>query len=400
MKSLFCFIIALFLLLCGCSREEQYPSNDDFFEKFLLTDLYVNGVSTPALFHPESGTTTPLCSDPLCDHTEKAGCPFAGYYPEREPYYYNGAIWFLSTENGNFSERDLICYDMDNRKVSRIISFSELREMIPDDRKELTRLSYGFGDSYFLYTVLEQDQTPVYQLGVNLNSRKVEVLDNDYRTPLARYGEKTLAYTQELRTTGVSWGIDILGKDGSVMETILPDKRISIAFTDLLPTDKLIYITAAKTENGKYDWGRMTVWLYDMKTREDRVIVNDFPSVYIVSNGNDLYYTRYVDDPPLLGFDQNENKEKYNRSGGILYRMDIRTGKETIAFEMPAYCLYGTQIYHVGQYIVVGYQNKNYDMYTEDITGNGIWYNYQKETGYLVYDTVSTQTATYRKESP
>ena len=64
-------------LFAGCSKNEI--SHDAFFDTFLLTDMKVDGVSVPAVFNPAKGTMTPLCTDPLCDHTEDAGCPFGGY---------------------------------------------------------------------------------------------------------------------------------------------------------------------------------------------------------------------------------------------------------------------------------------------------------------------------------
>ena len=386
--------MAVLLLCTACSKTEI--SHDAFFDTFLLTDMKVDGVSVPALFNPAKGTMTPLCTDPLCAHTEKAGCPFAGYQIVWEPHYYNGSIWFLSMVTfGKLDDFAVMRYDMDTAKVTELITAEELRREIPETVSEENGQSFGFINGYFRYSVRAADQTPAFQLRVNLNSGEVEVLANDYRQPFAKYKKKYLAYTQELDYTGVSYGIHLTDTDGNVKETILPDKRISIAFDDLLDNGKLLYVTAVQTDDGTYDWDRMTVWMYDMETGEDSVIVDNFPSSYIAAAGDYIYYSRYVDDPPRMGYDLNHNEDKYNLSGGILYRTNVYTGEESVAFEMPEYVLNGVEIDSVGQYIVIGYHNTDYENYVEETTDRGIWYQYEKENGRIVYDTENGTSAAY-----
>ena len=74
------------------------------------------------------------------------------------------------------------------------------------------------------------------------------------------------------------------------------------------------------------------------------MVVENFPSSNIVASGDYIYYSRYVDDPPKLGYDLNHNEDKFNLSGGILFRTNIYTGEESIAFEMPDYVLNGVEI--------------------------------------------------------
>lgn len=393
-KTIAILLMAVLMLCTSCNKTEI--SHDTFFDTFLLTGMRLDGVSVPALFNPAKGTTTPLCTDPLCDHTEKAGCPFAGYRITWEPHYYNGSIWFLSmTKFGKLDEFAVMRYDMDSAKVSQLTTMEELRKEIPDTVSAENGQSFGFIDGYFRYSVRASDHTPVFQLRLNLDSGEVEVLTKEYRQPFAAYKKQYLAYTQELDYTGVSYGILITDADGTVKETILPDKRISIAFDDLLDDGKLLYVTVMQTENGKYDWERMTVWMYDMETGKDSVIIENFPSSYIAVAGDYIYYSRYVDDPPKMGYDLNQNKDKYNLSGGILYRTNIHTGEESIAFEMSEYKLNGTEIDRVGQYIIIGYHNTDYENYEEEASDRGIWYQYAEENGRIVYDTVIGTTAVY-----
>lgn len=387
-------MIAMLLLLCGCGQTET--THDAFLNTFLITDMRVDGISVPAIFNPAKGTMTPLCTDPLCDHTEKAGCPFAGYNTVWEPHYYNGSIWFLSMAVfGKLDEFAVMRYDMDTAKVSELIRMEELREYIPDTVSQENGQSFGFRNGYFQYSLRAADHTPAFQLRVVLDSGEVEILTNEYRQPFAEYNKQYLAYTPELDYTGVSYGILVTYKDGNIKETILSDKRISTTFDDLLDDGKLLYVTAVQREDGTYDWDRMTVWMYDMDTGEDRVIIENFPSVYLAAEGEYLYYSRYVDDPPKMGYDLNQKEDRYNLSGGVLFRVNIHTGEESIAFEMPEYVLNGIEIDRVGQYVIIGYQNTDYETYKEDITDRGIWYDYAKEEGRIVYDTETGTAAVY-----
>lgn len=361
------------LILFSCDEVEKA---DSFSDTLLLTDMKVGDASVPAFFNPATGSMTPLCTDPLCDHTYTSGCPFAGYNTVWEPHYYNGSIYFLSMQ-----------------------TFGKLEKYIPDDVHESGGQSFGFNGSYFRYTIRGEDRTPKFMLRVVLDDGKVEILSTEYRQPFAQYKKQFLAYTPELDYTAVSCGIMLTDKNGKLIKTILPEKRISIAFDDLLDEGKLIYVTAFQKENGKYDRDRMTVYMYDMDTEEDRVIIENFLSSYIACARDYIYYSKYVDDPPMIGYDLNNNEERFNISGGILYRLNISTGEESIAFELPEYCLNSTNIDRVGQYIIIGYQNTDYDNYEEEATSRGIWYDYAKESGRIVYDTVSETTAIYKETS-
>ena len=387
-------LILFLLVITGCSEETK--TYDTFLDSFLITDMRVDGISIPAVFNPAKGTMTPLCTDPLCVHTKKAGRPFAGYNTIWEPHYYNGSIWFLSMVTfGKLDDFAVMRYDMDTSKVTELIRMEELREYIPDTVSADNSQSFGFRNGDFRYSLHGADHTPVFRLRVNLDSGEVEILTNEYRQPFTKYKMQYLAYTPELDYTGVSYGILITDADGNVKETILPDKRIDITFDDLLDDGKLLYVTAAQKDDGSYDWDRMTVWMYDMETGEDCVIVENFPSSFLAVEGDYLYYSRYVDDPPKLGYDLNQKEDKFNLSGGILYRTNVYTGEESIAFAMPEYVLNGIEIDRVGQYIVIGYHNTDYENYIEEATDRGIWYQYEKEDGRIVFDTETGTTAVY-----
>ena len=77
MKKLLCVLLSALLLLCSCGGGNTEYVN--LFDTFLFIEMEQDNIYTPALFNPASGTVMPLCTDPICDHSENAGCPFAGY---------------------------------------------------------------------------------------------------------------------------------------------------------------------------------------------------------------------------------------------------------------------------------------------------------------------------------
>ena len=76
-KTFLCTTLALMVLLPSCGGGQNEYVN--LFDTFLFIEMEQDNIYTPALFNPASGTVMPLCTDPICDHSENAGCPFAGY---------------------------------------------------------------------------------------------------------------------------------------------------------------------------------------------------------------------------------------------------------------------------------------------------------------------------------
>ena len=390
-KTILILTITLFILCTACGKTEK--NHDTFFDTFLLTDMQVDGVSVPALFNPAKGTTTPLCTDPLCDHTEKAGCPFGGYNnTSRKLHYYNNAIWYL--QNNPAASFAVMCYDLDSGRVRQVCTIAELAEYVPADIQGNGGFGHQFLEGYFRYVIRNADFTTAFQLRVDLDNGKVEVLDKDYRYPTAQYKDITLTTTPEMDYTGVSYGFIKTDAKGN-RETILADRRIQITFDDLLEDGKLIFTDCYQREDGRYDLERQRLWMYDFETGEDRLIMEEFPDVYIAMCGDFIYHIKDLENPPLIGYDRNDEKDRYNTSGGILWKTNLDTGECEIAFEMPEYVLDGVEIDRVGQYIVIGYHNTDYENYIEEATDRGIWYQYEKENGRIVYDTVTGTTAVY-----
>jgi len=119
-KKLFCITLAALLLLCGCSERKQ-----TFEDIYQIIQYQVPGIQSqiiPAKFNVLTGTTTPLCIDPLCLHGTDSDCILKNFLPTgpavlRCGYFYFTS-WDIHTEE---PENITICrYDLENPTIEEL----------------------------------------------------------------------------------------------------------------------------------------------------------------------------------------------------------------------------------------------------------------------------------------
>ncbi len=407
MKKLFAFLLAALLALSAVSCGQSAGTGEDpFTSLYQITTMFcavntqtqTGAVKVPAKFNVQTGSLTPLCTDPLCPHSHDSGCPFANMTGDAI-HYENNCVYYQRLKDFTSHEKLFMKYDLESGDATVLFEFSKADEYRPDS-KPTTGYRTIVREGHFWYIALNDERKPVVTVRVRLSDGKTEVLEEVPNIPFSQYEKQFLFYGEELDTVGLSDGLILADEDGKNEKRILEDKHITIAFDDLIDSGRLLYCTAATMQDGRIDWEHMTLWCYNLKTGEDRIVVESFPDVYLAPLGNYIYYVKYVDDPPYLGKDQNPGgKDKYNRSGGILWRIDIETGVEEKAFELPDYTLAGTEIEAVGGRIIIGYNNIDYNDYTVEATDRGDYYEYAQETGRIVYNPADQTTAIYPEEA-
>ena len=395
MKKIVVLFIALFLMI-SCGKAETY---EPFFDMYQLTTMSSNGVSTPAKFNAGTGTLTSLCEDPLCMHNEESGCPFAQM--TGDVTYYDGNLYFWKQifphQSGDTFDSALMCYDMENASLREIVRRNKLEQVFLDNGYSVSSWSQGIRCG-FLWTSL-YDHTGTKRLvtvRVDLKTGEYELLKGNIFIPLAEYTEgRYFAAVEAGPMAAASPGFVIAGFNVEEPEYHLADRNIAITFWDQMDGDTLLYAELEKTEDGRWDWEHMSLYAYNIKTGENTTVLEVFPDVYFAQIGDWIYYTPYLDEPILLGVEKHSNQEKYNKTGGILVGVNIRTGESEQVFEMPDYNLIGTDIEAVGQYVVIAYHNIDYNNYETEMTTLGEAYNYEQENGRIVYDTVTGETKIY-----
>lgn len=393
----FALICLAGLLLLSCGKTEEY---DPFFDMYQLTEMTSGGVKTPAKFNAASGTLTPLCTDPLCMHTEDSGCPFARM--TGRVTYHAGSIYFwkeiLPTESPTDTfDSALMGYDMENASVREIVRRNALEQIFLDNGYEVSSWSQGISCGYLWVSLFNSAGTDlVATIRVDLENGKHELLKGEYFMPAFEYTEgRYFSSVESGPMVAASPGFIIADFDGSNPEYHLTDRNIAITFWDKMDGDTLLYAEIGKNDDGWWDWEHMTLYAYNIKTGENTTVLETFPDVYFAQIGDWIYYTPYLEEPIFLGVEKHSGQEKYNKTGGILHRVNIITGESEQVFEMPAYNLIGTDIESVGQYVVIEYHNINYDAYETEVTVLGEAYTYETEIGRIVYDTVTGETKIY-----
>ncbi|MBQ2726802.1 MAG: hypothetical protein IJF78_13950 [Clostridia bacterium] len=396
MKRLLALLAAAFLLL-SCGNTE---ADDPFFDLYLLTEISEAGGRTPAKFNASTGTLTSLCADPLCMHTNDSGCPFARM--TGEVTYHDGCLYFWKEILPSESPTDmydsaLMGYDMDDASLREVVRRSTLEQIFLDNGYSVSSWSQGIRCGC-LWTSLNNSTGTgrLVTIRVDLETGKRELLSGDHYMPLCEYTEgRYFGVTESGPMVAASPGFVIAGFNGENPEYHLTEKNIAITFWDKMDGDTLLYAEIGKTDDGWWDWEHMTLFAYNIKTGENTTVLEPFPDVYFAQIGDWIYYTPYLEEPIFLGVEKHSGQEKYNKTGGILQRVNIRTGERKPVFEMPEYNLIGTEIDAVGQYVVVSYHNIDYENYETEMTEFGEAYTYEKEYGRIVYNTSTGETKIY-----
>lgn len=401
-------ILSLTTLLTLSSCQTKEDTHDPFFDTYYITDMGLNvstahqsgGITVPAKFNAVTGTLTPLCEDPLCTHTVDSDCPFIGY-SKNNSYYEDGILyyWVNRTNTAGF-QNELMAYNMETAASHVVVTDEELNEFFAESGAESTGYNYQFANGYYYRRLRDDNDNTIGYCRVRLSDGSIEEIPDDTVVPSAYYKNGQYIFVEY--NGGIANGFylaDETGEPGNDHDVHLADKQIAILFDEEITDDTLLYCTIRRDENGAWLWEEMTLWAYNIEAREEHVVIESFPDVYLVRVGGYVYYTLYLDDAPVIGINENYNgKEVVNRSGGILWRTDIETGETEKAFELPAYTLIGTDIHRVGERVVIGYQNTDYSDYIVETTDRGEWYQYKETTGRIVFDTAAGTVGIYEEE--
>lgn len=304
---------------------------------------------------------TPLCEDPVCTHEWDSGCAFENFL-QTSPYtLYDGKFYYMTKDFRDFdSYYYLWCYDLSEgaRKLVCEIPFMTGTVSVR------TLISGG----HMYYTYLESDE----QFDIDLSTEKAvhrdETVKDERSLFVCEYKGKKY-YLDYEKTT-----LTAVDKDGTRNEVI-----------------RRMFVNVSFDENGGgivYSVKDGGIYSFDLSDGSERVIADGGMSAFVLA-GDSIYYTKLVDDPPYLGYDMNDHEDKYNMTGGIIWRTDIKTGATDKLFDDASYNLEYWTLERIGGHLVMNYTNTDYSTYTEE-EGNsrfGTVYVYPFVTGKVVIDT-------------
>lgn len=370
MKKIIVLALTLTLaLLFSCGKKDA----ESPYKDYLLFVGKDQGASTIMKLNVHSGSISPLCQDPLCRHTADSGCHFFGAVTGTI-YQYGGKLYFQRR------------YQSAAGVVSYVIGYD------PEDQSEKSLYEItggggmGFSLGYF-WRSYEDENGDKISLRVDLSTGKLETLDENYQRPIGQYGKQFFYPIYDLGGQYgeyLTHGFALGDSDGNISKKYAEDKIIQLVCTDSIEDDIVLFYCPKQGDDGKYDLEDQTLWACDLKTGEEWLVNDNIGDVYFLRDGDSICFANWIDDPPVIGFDLNDNKERYNRTGGKIWRQNIRTG-ETELFLETGHCLEATSIDMIDDRLLFAYTDTDYDDYTEiDNKHVGIWYDYKETRGWVI----------------
>ena len=297
------YIALLILLFCvSCTKAPDTDKN--------YTDncIYVKMNGTFYRFNTETGTTSPLCPDPLCKHDDEK-CPFFGV--EANPVFIGQYIYYLSGATDTSEATTLCRFDLRSGKYEKLYGPFGM----------LSGLSV-YGDcSYFNKGQNSKNGSIEFlMMKFDMNARKVSMLtETAQNTPqyLLSYDSEKLYWKTG---AGDYYSTDLEYKNRTDGEKGFSDKLSSDNYSfSVEPTGEIKGVT-----NSKLPAYRL---LRKDKTTDETVTVIEemcpFPLIY----NDSILYFKFQDSVPLIGYMYDEStKSKLavtDKRGGKLYICDL-----------------------------------------------------------------------------
>lgn len=374
-------LIFVIILLPSCGRDEK---RDPLFENYLIFSGEYEDTITILKMNVETGSITPLCPDPLCNHKPESECNFF-CTTGSSIVEFNNRIYFERQKSLGDHRRVICEYNPADASVSVIYESGEVGT-VNGVYYGNENLSIRVG--YLWITRKNVDGTTEISR-MNLKTKETTTLPENTQLPYSKTYNGECIYS--IFTPGLPYGEYLssgfaLGDiDGNIREKYAETHKIQIIYSDMTEDDVILFACPYMNEEGEYDLEEQTLYSIDMKTGEEYTVLDKFGDRYFVRIADYIYYTDYADDPPEIGFDKNSNQTKYNKCAGIILRTDIRTGDTEEFMSLPDYN-FAHNIYFVGDKIIFHYINTDYSTYTEEDSKYGTFYSYPKKQGYIIID--------------
>ena len=380
MKKLICITLTVMMLFTSCGGTQNEYAN--LFDTFLFIEMEQDNIYTPALFNPAGGTVMPLCTDPICDHSENAGCPFAGYTQiftvEDGKLYYSVNVSEKKSD-GTYLGTAYRVYDIESGAVKELCRKTELR------RTEGSLSSVGSiaGDWHYISQSGDTD----YYYRVNFKTGKIEELTHLDKVYLPVFKDESYLYVP-------------LASDGNV------DAKTGIARVNhkfekhemLFDTGKLIgTMDFSKAEDGYIYYFTPNVDAYDLhrysmrKNKTETVLTN---ILYAVIGDDAIYYAKTAEEPKHLYYDEWRKRDMYDTLDGKIYTCSLDGSDSKLIYDNNQYILRGMDLQYKNGYLVC-----DFGVIVENEYKNGEMKPWLEANGggKIVIDVKTGEAAVYEK---
>ncbi len=299
-------LLASAILLAGCGGEESTDAFSHLVPTESMMQTADGRVLTVGIFNPVTGATLPACADPICDHTEAAGCPFAGYnqvFAIRDGKMYFSVNIAEKKPDGQYLGKAYRVYDLESGAVKEL--YAKLEPMEQGTKSSANSLA---GD----WQYVSESGTTDYYYRVNYRTGEYEDLSDrdEVILPIHEDGDYLYAPLCVSPHDGAHTGLVRTDPDFANGE-ILFDAGEALGHIDFsaIGSGWIYYWTLRESS---YDVHR-----YSLKTGKSETVLEDV--LFAVIGGDRIYYTKAAENPKKLYFDLWRDRDVYDNVDGKIY---------------------------------------------------------------------------------
>ena len=372
--------LVIMMLLCSCgSTHTEYVN---LFDTFLFIEMELDVSFTPALFNPANGTVMPLCTDPICDHTEQAGCPFAGYTQiftvEDGKLYYSVNVSEKKSD-GNYLGTAYRVYDIETGSVKELCRKTELH------RTEGSTSSIGSIAGDWQY--ISQSGDTNYYYRVNFKTGEIEDLSYLDEVFLPIYEDASYLYVPLTPDDGsdARTGIVRMNHKFEKQELLFDTGELLGNMDFSMAEDGGIYYFTQNPDS-------CNLYRYSIKKNKTELILENI--LYAVIGEDAIYYTKAAENPEYLYYDEWRRQDMYDTIDGKIYVCDPDGKNSKLIYDTEQYIVRKMDMQYKNGYLICDFgkivekEYKNGEM-KPWLEANG--------GGKIVIDTKTGEATAYEK---
>jgi len=359
-------ILALNVCYISCSSDNNIKNDIDMSQLYLIENieqvLYKYNVTT--------GTYSPLCNDPLCNHELWSDCKFSGAFTVRmygEWIYFPKEDGLIQGADAISKMRQSICsYNYVTGEYNILYTIEEISKTGFRGRFE-----YSDGYIYFYQGVPDPEIEEFTMSRINVKTKKVENLGWGYKRWHSVIMGEELIFTDGIKTL---FKTDMYFKNK--VDLIEVPKFIGNVF--MQTTNNFIYYESIETDK---TGTKSELCRINIKTRKNEILFATTRIAYFKILNDYIYYLTEDPEPQIVYINQYGEKY-YNQYGGKIYRAKLDGNEIEVYYEIDKQNINIKSIENCGKYLLV-----TYDIIVEK---NGVK-DYQQAPEKIVFDTETGQ---------
>ncbi len=365
---IFSLIMVILIMLTPSCQKSKTGFNEIYLYTYITEEnVFTKGGTTtlriPARLNLVTGAVTPLCADPLCDHTFESDCAFGSLADTTYDKGFTvnkGYVYFLRRTDATKPD-DLVAYNIADARLLMVLSEVD------------TNGDYGFtGDSFFF--IPYEDSLHA----VNLSDGSETIIDDIKLLPQAYSGERYYFFDYINRTI---FSTDNEFSDRQYISSLIIPKDTTPDFS-MIDNKYIFWLTSERNGTDK----SRALWRYDMTGSVTEKIAENISVCYFINSM--VYYLSPVDNPVFVGTSTFMGTQNiYDNYGGYVWVMELDGSNKKVIARTEGYVLSRSMARYAGDFIAF-YYGKFVDYDSDAKYGGGV--NWESENGGTIIINIKT----------